>query len=206
LIIYHFSIAKLTAFDVAAGSSSPLTGDAVARRVQGLMRDALDAHTQAQPHANGLRSLSQIGISTDPISGQLKIDDAQLDKALKDHLPQVQDLLTGSTQEGENAESTRERSGEKSGGLLAQVLEAVNAITGHGGRTGLLEAASEGAQRSATLLDVEYRETSTRIDQRMETWRQQFVALDATVARMSAIGNYLSQQLASLGNMNSAKN
>jgi len=179
------SIASLTAFDVAKGSSSPLTGDAVARRVQNVMRDALDVKTGA----GRLRSLSQLGISTDPVSGQLKIDDKKLAQALKDNLPRVQELLVG---EG----------ADKKGGLLGQIQAAIATISG---REGMITAASEGAQRSAKLLDTEYQATSERIEQRMETYRQQFVALDASVAQMSAISNYLAQQLAMLGNVNGNK-
>jgi len=183
------SIARLTAFDVTKGSSSPLTGDAVARRVQNVMRDALDVKADKSGEKSGLKSLSQIGITTDPVSGQLKIDDKKLAEALKDNLPQVQELLVG-----EDA--------DKRGGLLGQMQDAIATING---REGMITVASEGAQRSANLLDTEYQATSERIEQRMETYRQQFVALDASVAKMSAISNYLSQQLAMLGNVNGAK-
>jgi len=178
------SIAKLTAFDVAAGKSSPLTGDAVARRVQNVMREALDIKTGD----SSWKTLSQIGITTDPTNGQLKIDDTKLEKALKENLPQVQDLLIGASGSEKTGEST---------GLLGQVLAAVTSITGH---EGMLAAASDSAQRNAKLLDKEYQATADRIEQRMETYRQQFVALDATVTQMSGISSYLSQQLAMLGN------
>jgi len=181
------SIASLTAFDVDKGSSSPLTGDAVARRVQNVMRDALDVKTGKG--GEGLKSLSQIGITTDPASGQLKIDDKKLAEALKDNLPRVQELWVG---EG----------ADKKGGLLEQMQAAIATITG---REGMITVASEGAQRNANLLDTEYQATAERIEQRMETYRQQFVALDASVAQMSAISNYLGQQLAMLGNVNGAK-
>lgn len=175
------TLGALTNFDVKKETSSPLTGDSVARRVQSQMRDALGV-------AGGegdVRSLAQMGITTDPKTGQLKVDDDKLNAALAKNLPDVQRLLTG-----EN-------------GLVARVTETSKSITGS---DGMIKSATEGAERSAKLLDSEYTAASLRIDQRMETYRQQFVALDRTVAQMGSISNYLTQQLAMLSNLSSQSN
>lgn len=172
------TLGALTKFDVDNETSSPLTGDSIARRVQSLMRDSLSAST-----AEGdVRSLAQMGITTDPATGQLKVDDKKLSEALAKNLPDVQRLLTG-----EN-------------GLAQRVTETAKTITG---TDGMIKSATDGAERSAKLLDNEYIATSKRIDQRMETYRQQFVALDKTVAQMSSISTYLTQQLAMLSNLSS---
>ncbi|MCB5362843.1 flagellar filament capping protein FliD [Pusillimonas sp. CC-YST705] len=172
------TLTALTGFNVDEGTSSPLTGDSIARRVQSLMRDALGVTaTEGQ-----VRSLSQMGISTDPSTGALKVDDAKLSKALAENLPDVQRLLSGE------------------GGLVQRVTSTVQSITGS---NGMIKSATDGAERSAKLLDNDYIATSERIDQRMETYRAQFVALDQTVAQMSSISNYLTQQLAMLSNLNS---
>lgn len=172
------TLGALTKFDVDNETSSPLTGDSIARRVQSLMRDSLGASTSE----GDVRSLAQMGITTDPATGQLKVDDKKLSEALAKNLPDVQRLLTG-----EN-------------GLAQRVTETAKTITG---TDGMIKSATDGAERSAKLLDNEYIATSKRIDQRMETYRQQFVALDKTVAQMSSISTYLTQQLAMLSNLSS---
>lgn len=175
------TLSSLTSFDTENGTSSPLTGDSVARRVQSAMRSALDV---SLPEGT-VRSLSQLGITTDPSNGQLKLDEKQLATALAENLPDIQELLTG-----EN-------------GLVQRVTDTVKSITAS---DGMIKSASDGAERSAKLLDNEFTATSERIDQRMEMYRQQFIALDKTVAQMSSISTYLTQQLAMLSNLSSQSN
>ncbi len=175
------TLGSLTSFNTENNTSSPLTGDSVARRVQSTMRDALGVSLSD----GDVRSLAQMGITTDPVNGQLKIDDKKLEQAMAQSLPDVQRLLTG-----EN-------------GLVQRVTDTVKTLTAS---DGMIKTATEGAERSAKLLDSEFIATSERIDQRMETYRQQFIALDKTVAQMSSISSYLTQQLSMLSNLNSQSN
>src|SRR5690606_35914400 len=66
------TIKTLTAYNTTAQTSSALTGDSLARSVQTRMRDALSG---AIDTSDGT-TLSKIGITTDPKTGELKIDDA----------------------------------------------------------------------------------------------------------------------------------
>lgn len=170
------TIGMLTRFDVESGQGSPLTGDSIARRAQSQIRDTLNV---VNPSGD-LRTLSQLGITTDVSTGQLQLDEDKLRSALTDNLPQVETLFTGEQ------------------GLVNRLNTAADAIIGN---NGMIKFATEGAERSAALLDQQFIATQQRIDARMEAYRQQFIALDKTVAQMSSISSYLTQQLAMLSNL-----
>lgn len=63
---------------------------------------------------------------------------------------------------------------------------------------GLVAAKTEGAQASVTTLDKRKAMLEARLERIEEAYRRQYIALDATIARMSATSQYLTQQLESL--------
>lgn len=172
-------IRTLTSYDLDSQSASPLTGDNLARRIQTQMQGVLNI---ALPEG-GLRTLSQLGLSTEPPQGTLKLDEEKLTAALKNNLSDVQALLAGKD------------------GLSSRVAAASAVFLAS---DGLIESATNGIDRSIVNLQTQYDTTLQRIDARMETYRKQFVALDSMVTSMNGISTYLTQQLSMLGNM--AKN
>ncbi|MER1966545.1 flagellar filament capping protein FliD [Castellaniella sp. GW247-6E4] len=170
------TIKSLTSYNVDTQASSALTGDSLARRVQTEMRGALNG---ALDDIDGL-SLSRIGITTDPKSGELKVDDAKLAKALSSNLEGVTSLFTGT-----NGAGTR-------------VANAAEAFTRS---DGLFSATTDSLNETAKQMQRQYDATADRIDQRMETYRQQFTQLDAMVAQMNSLSSYLTQQLSMLSNL-----
>ena len=173
------TIKSLTSYDVANQSSSALTGDSLARRVQSQVRDVLNA--SASTASGSIRSLSQIGITTDHATGTLKVDSTKLAAALKDNLADVQGLLGGD------------------GGISKKLEQVADGFLKSGG---LISAAKDGANRAIEDLRDQYDATSERIDAKMATYRAQFTALDGLVAQMNSTSAYLTQQLSMLGNMN----
>lgn len=171
------TIKSLTTYNVDAQKGSALTGDSLARRVQTQFQSVLNVSSAT----GATRSLAAMGITSDPKTGQLSLDNDKLTKALKDHLPDVQNLLGG-----EN-------------GLSKQLTTIADAFLAPGG---LISAAKEGADRSIVDLQKQYDAASARIDSKMEIYRQQFTALDSMVAQMNSLSTYLTQQLSMLGNMN----
>src|SRR5690606_19806704 len=85
------TIKSLTSYDVEAQQGSALTGDTLARRAQTQARDALSGFSSA----GSVRTLSQMGITTNPSSGLLEVDNDKLAAAFKDHLGDVRQLLAG---------------------------------------------------------------------------------------------------------------
>lgn len=168
------SIKSQTAYDIDKQESAPLTGDSITRSIQSRMRDAISG---AFDPSNRGTNLSQMGITTDPKTGHLLIDDAKLDKALADNTEGVKSIFTSET------------------GIAARVgVVADNFIRADG----TLTLAKEGMSKTVTDIEKQFKATSERIDQRMETYRNQFTQLDAMVTQMNSLSSYLSQQLSAL--------
>lgn len=168
------TIGSLTKYTVGADNpSSPLTGDSVARSVQTRMRDALSGGFDATYNTN----LSQIGITTDPKTGKLSVDDTKLSKALADNAEGVKSLFTSDTGIGKRISDTADT--------------FINS-------TGSISNAVEGMNRTVTDLQKQFDATSDRIAQRMDTYRAQFNQLDVMVSQMNSLSSYLSQQLSAL--------
>lgn len=175
------TVGTLTKYTVGADNpSSPLTGDSLARSVQTRMRDAISGAFDATDST----TLSKIGITTDPKTGELKIDDAKLSKALSENLDGVKSLFTSGTGIGSRVDTTAETF-TRSGGLFSTATDGLN----------------------KTIADIkkQYEATSERIDQRMETYRAQFTQLDAMVSQMNSLSSYLSQQLSALNSSKGGK-
>lgn len=85
------TIKNLTAFDAKAATNQPLTGDGTTRSIQSSVTGAL----QAVLGEGTVRSLADLGITTDPQTRQLKLDQTKLDKALTANPADVTKLLTG---------------------------------------------------------------------------------------------------------------
>src|SRR5690606_15530058 len=121
-------------------------------------------------------TLPGLGITSEP-DGTLAIDNTRLENAIKANLPQVQLLLAGENGFGSRISRIADHY-VKPGGEL----ERINATM------------------AATLkaLDKQFDVASARIDARMEAYRKQFVQLDAMVAQMNSLSNYLTQQLSIL--------
>ncbi len=168
------TVKTLTSYDVDSQKSSALTGDSLARSVQTRMRDAL---SNAIDSVNGT-TLSKIGISmSDFKTGELKIDDTALTKALSENLDDVKSLFTGTT------------------GAGTLVDQAAETFTRSGG---LFSISTDSLSKTISDLKKQYDTTSDRINQRMETYRAQFTQLDAMVSQMNSLSSYLSQQLSAL--------
>src|SRR5690625_363688 len=170
------TIRNLTSYDVDNQRSSALTGDSLARRVQSDVRNAISfASSEGE-----LRSLAQLGITTNPTTGNLDIDESKLADALKNNMGDIQNLLSGST------------------GLGKRVADVADLFTRPGG---LIGTATDGINRTTSDLERQYEITLDRIDTRMENYRRQFTALDSLVAQMSSVSAYLTQQLSMLSNL-----
>ncbi len=170
------TIKSLTAYNIDTQKASALTGDSLARRVQTEMRGALNG---ALGGIDGL-SLSRIGITTDPVSGELKVDDKQLAAALSDNLQGVTSLFTS-----QNGAGTR-------------IAAAAETFTRN---NGLFSSATDSLNASFKQIQRQYDAAADRIEQRMETYRRQFTQLDAMVAQMNSLSGYLAQQMSMLENL-----
>jgi len=174
------TLRSLSAYNVETQSAGTLTGDALARNVQSYIRGTLNATASS----GALRSLSALGIKTNPKDGTLSVDDTALTAALKNHQADVRRLFAG-----ENGVSGR---------MDAASLRFL-------GANGQIQSAALGVTRTADDLQKQYDAAATRIDARMEAYRRQFVNLDGMVAKMTSVSTYLAQQLSLLGSQTGSK-
>lgn len=167
------TITKLTAFDVAAQTNQALTGDGTTRSIQSAMSNALQAFTTD----GTVRSLADLGISTDPKSGQLKLDQAKLDKALAANPADVKQLMTSPD------------------GLAAKFAAATKNVLGDNGS---IKASKDGLTKSIEDVKEQLDRAKTSSAAQMAQMRAQFVALDKFVSQQTVTANYLTQQFAAL--------
>ncbi|WP_348995099.1 flagellar filament capping protein FliD [Achromobacter sp. HNDS-1] len=167
------TIKNLTAFDAKAATNQPLTGDGTTRSIQSSVTNAL----QAVLGEGTVRSLADLGITTDPQTRQLKLDQTKLDKALTENPGDVTKLLTGSNGLAKNFEAA-----------FKDVL----------GSTGSLKTRTDGLAKSMSDLDAQQKRAKAASDAEMDQMRTRFVALDKYVSQLAVTGNYLTQQFAAM--------
>ena len=150
----------------------PLLGDSSIRNLQASLRKELTALGAAA----GLRSLGELGITTQK-DGKLGVDSAKLDAALSTNFDKVASYLTGS------------------GGLMGRLAEAVKPFNSSGGlidqRQKGLESTRSGIAKQRAALDV-------RIAQVQERLYKQYNAMDQLVGQLRKTSEALTSQLASL--------
>ncbi|WP_454694424.1 flagellar filament capping protein FliD [Achromobacter aegrifaciens] len=167
------TIKELTAFDAKAATNQPLTGDGTTRSIQWSLSNAL----QDVLGGDAVKSLADLGITTDPLNRQLKLDQTKLDKALKENSADVTKLLTG-----ENG--------------LAKKMEA--AFKDVLGDNGSLKTRQDGLSKTIDDLAAQKARAKASSDAEMDQMRTRFVQLDKFVSQLSVTGNYLTQQFAAM--------
>ena len=167
------TITKLTAFDTKAQTNQALTGDGTTRGIQSALSSALMVVTGE----GSLRSLGDLGFSSDPKTGQLKIDQTKLDKALRENPADIQRLMASPD------------------GLAAKFDSAIKGILGD---QGSIKASTEGLSRSIKDVQDQLERAKATSAASMDAMRTQFVALDKFVSQQTVTANYLTQQFAAL--------
>ncbi|WP_341667011.1 flagellar filament capping protein FliD [Alcaligenes sp. SDU_A2] len=169
------TVRSLTTYDVENNKGSPLTGDSISRRAQSNLRSALSFATSE----GDLRTLSSIGVTADPKTGDLVVDDKKLAASLQNNMDDVRRLFVGDQAIGNRV---------------------VKAADEYVKKEGFIDNATEGADKIGKTLAKQALATAERIDNKIEAYRKQFVQLDKMVNQMQGISSYLTQQLSMLGN------
>lgn len=164
---------SLTAFDVSAKTQSVLTGDGTTRNIQSTLAAAL----RVVSGEGSLQTLSQLGVTSDPKTGQLKLDQTKLDKALADNPADVARVFGGT-------------------GGLAKKMDM--AAKGFMSDQGAIKTRTDGLAETVESLQDQYDRSKRQIDATMDLYRAQFSKLDVLVAQMQNTSNYLTQQFAAL--------
>ncbi|MGB3816577.1 flagellar filament capping protein FliD [Achromobacter pulmonis] len=167
------TIKNLTAFDAKAATNQPLTGDGTTRSIQSSVTSAL----QAVLGEGTVRSLADLGITTDPMTRQLKLDQTKLDKALSESPADVTKLLTGDNGLAKNFDTA-----------FKDVL----------GSNGSLKTRTDGLAKTMSDLDAQQKRAKAASDAEIDQMRTRFVALDKFYMQMQTTANYLTQQFAAM--------
>lgn len=170
------SLTKYTAVDTGTdaqdSSNGALLGDSTLRTIQSQLKTML---TNAQSSST-FKSLSQIGVTSDPSTGELELDDDKLSAALTSDPDGVKAMIIGDG---------------KTNGIATTI--ATN-ITGWLSSTGILQAATDGVSKTLNNLTTQYNAASTRIDATIARYKTQFTALDVMISKLNNTSSYLTTQ------------
>ncbi|MFU0854560.1 flagellar filament capping protein FliD [Kluyvera cryocrescens] len=176
------SLTKYTAVDPGSDaqntSNGALIGDSTLRTIQTQLKSALSNTASA----SAFKTLAQIGITSDPSTGQLKIDDTKLTAALKKDSADVGQLIVGD--------------GKKTG----ITTNIGSNLTSWLSSTGIIQAAKDGVSKTLNKLTKDYNAASDIIDQKVARYKAQFTQLDVLMSSLNNTSSYLTQQFESTNN------
>lgn len=164
---------ELTAYDATSGLSGQLLGDSLTRNLS----SALRREASVVLGAGDLRMLAEIGVET-TVEGDLKLDAARLDEALATEFDAVGDLFGGADGIGTRIDT-----------LLTPYLES----------GGQLASREESLREELDTIEDRRAALDARMDSVRRRYARQFSAMDELVAQLNSTGNFLLQQLSSLG-------
>lgn len=173
------SLTKYTKVDVGTDSqdtsNGALIGDSTLRTIQTQLKGMLSNTTGG----TNFKTLSQVGITTDPMTGKLELDSAKLKTTLAENPTAVKDLVVGD--------------GKKTGITTTMSSNLTNWLSSKG----IIQAAKDGVSKTLNSLTEDYNNTSTRIDNIVAQYKAQFTKLDVMMSKLNTTSDYLTQQFAS---------
>ncbi|RCX07550.1 flagellar filament capping protein FliD [Extensimonas vulgaris] len=180
-------ITNLTSFDSSAPQGqggSLLQGDSTVLMLQRQLRNIVGS---VVGDGGAYGSLADIGISMPKSTGgkvtstDLQIDTAKLSAAFAADPDKVKNLFTADTGNSDTK------------GIA---LKLSDFTTGVLGAQGIFATKSQSLQTQKKSITDQEDRISARIDQWETNLRKQYTALDSTMAQMTALNNYVSQQIA----------
>ena len=173
------TLTKYTAVDAGSDaqdtSNGALIGDSTLRTIQTQLKSVLSNTLSSSSY----KTLAQIGVTSDPSTGQLKVDDTKLSAALQKDSAGVGTLIVGD--------------GKKTG-----ITTAIGSnLTSWLSTTGIMQAAKDGVSKTLNKLTKEYNSASDLIDQKVARYKAQFTQLDVMMTSLNSTSSYLTQQFES---------
>lgn len=169
-------------YDQGTETAGVLLGDATTNSIRNNLENLI---TDTVPGVESFSRLADLGIALNS-EGQMEVDSSTLNSALDDHFDDVLQFFTQST--------------EGSEGFAVRMVDTMDAILDSS--AGTLAARTDGIQNS--IDDIE--DQVERIEMRNLAWetrtRAQFNALELLLAGYQTTGNYLTQQILGMQNLN----
>ncbi|MEG5813103.1 flagellar filament capping protein FliD [Enterobacter hormaechei] len=171
------SLTKYTAVDPGKDeqdtSNGALLGDTTLRTIQTQLKTMLSNTVGGTAY----KTLSQVGITSDPSTGKLELDSDKLKKALTDNNPSaVKDLVVGD--------------GKTTGITTTMATHLTDWLSSKG----IIQAAKDGVSKTLNKLTDQYNSVSERIDARVAQYKAQFTQLDVLMTSLNNTSSYLTQQ------------
>ncbi|MEJ5066729.1 flagellar filament capping protein FliD [Enterobacter sp. MYb186] len=178
------SLTKYTAVDVGAdaqsSSNGALLGDTTLRTIQTQLKSLLSSSVGGST----IKTLSQVGITTDPDSGKLEVNADKLSAAMKTSASGIKDLLIGDG---------------KTTGITTTIGKSATSWLSS---TGIIQAAKDGVSKTLNNLTTQYNAASARIDTMVARYKEQFTQLDVMMNSLNSTSSYLTQQFENTSSKN----
>lgn len=168
---------QLSSYNADTGAAGQLLGDSTLRSVQSQIRQAITSSVSGLDFG----TLAEIGITTDE-NNNLVLDEEKLDQVLATDYASVSGLFSSETG-------------------VANKLNTI--LEGFVGTEGLLNTRTDGIESSIGRIDDQREQLAVRLESVEARYRAQFTAMDILVGQLQGIGDFLTQQLASLPAPNS---
>lgn len=179
------SLTKYTSVDSGADtqdtSNGALLGDSAVRTIQAGIRGQFSDITSSGTY----RTLSQIGVTQDPTTGKLKIDNDKLAGALKTASVDVQQILVGDG---------------KTTGITTKIGSLVK---GYLADDGIIDSAQDSINSTLKKLTKQYLSVSASIDDTVARYTKQFTQLDTLVTKLNNTSSYLTSQFTAMSKSSS---
>ncbi|WP_010628898.1 flagellar filament capping protein FliD [Halomonas sp. KM-1] len=165
------TVSELTSFNADTGAAGELLGDGALRTVESRLRGVLSGGVEQ----GELRMLSDLGITLQR-DGTLKLDEEKMSGLVAGNPQALASFFAG-----EN----------KAGGLSGKLGETLDQVLRD---RGLLDNAKRGLESRITGLKERHERMERSIEQTIQRYRVQFGQLDAMIASMNQVSDYLFQQ------------
>ncbi|NKG29976.1 flagellar filament capping protein FliD [Erwinia rhapontici] len=179
------SLTKYTAVETNADtqdtSNGALVGDSALRTIQQQMKSLLTNTASTST----FKTLSQIGITTDPTTGQLETDKTKLDAALAKDPAGIKAMIIG---DGKTTGIATRMATNMSGWLSSK---------------GIIQSAKDGVSKTLNSLTQQYNAANTRVNDTIARLKTQFTALDLMVSKLNSTSDYLTAQFETTKSTNS---
>jgi flagellar hook-associated protein 2 len=181
------SLTKYTAVDTGTDaqdtSNGALLGDSTLRTIQSQLKSMLTNAASSSTY----KTLAQVGVTSNPSTGQLELDSTKLGTALTNDPAGVKEMIVG------NGKTT---------GIAATIGTS---LTGWLSSSGILQAATDGVSKTLNNLTTQYNAASTRIDATIARYKTQFTALDVMMSKLNSTSSYLTSQFDTSSSSSSTK-
>lgn len=170
------SLTKYTAVDVGTdsqdSSNGALLGDSTLRTIQNQLKSLL---TNAASSST-FKTMAQIGVTSNPTTGQLEVDSDKLSKSLKNNMSDVKEMIIGDG---------------KTTGVATTVASN---LTSWLSSTGIVQSATDGVSKTLNALTAQYNAVNDRINDTITRLKAQFTQLDVVMSSLNQTSSYLTQQ------------